>query len=163
MWRGTKVPLKKKANDPSASTSKRRLTPRCPNMSLRRAGLHPTRTWSHGNTRSRNGVGCRTLGIQKNAQQGRRVRASGETTEDRRQTPQRCFLESLTLNCPSRQLSSNESDDGAPRSIQRPRGTVMPQIPGIQHKNERSAQGSYLGSQPWCWKKLMKYLKGLSP
>ena len=45
----------------------------------------------------------------KKVQQGRRVRASGETTEDRRQIPQRCFLEPLMLNGPSRQLSSNEA------------------------------------------------------
>ena len=61
MWPGTKVPLKK-ADDPSASRSERSLNPRCPNLSLKRAGLHPTRTWSHGNICSWNGVGCRTLG-----------------------------------------------------------------------------------------------------
>ena len=45
----------------------------------------------------------------KKVQQGRRVRVSGETTEDRRQIPQRRFLEPLMLNSPSRQLSSNEA------------------------------------------------------
>ena len=45
----------------------------------------------------------------KKAQQGGRVGVSSETTEDRGPVPQRCFLEPFMLNCPLRQVSSNES------------------------------------------------------